>query len=184
MKFNFRFPKINWKLEETHFVKSELLSMTCSNSAKLNEPSSSRSASSRIFWISWSMSKSLNWLLNPMSLWITCFKSFLLSMSSPSKSNILKACSDFTDLGAWSENTLIMSRKSSNVQSPDWSPALLKTWQILSANGLQVSSAIPLTILFIESFAFLLWFTFSGLIVLNFLCALRRKEKCPKVKIA
>lgn len=88
-----------------------------------------------------------------------------------------KACSALTERGAASLNTDIISRKSSNVQSP--SLLELNTLQIWSPNGFTLSSGYCSTFA-IESFAFLLCPTFSGASALNFLCALHTRKESKK----
>lgn len=69
----------------TYLAKSGDLSTMCSNSAKDRAPSSSRSASSSMFWMRCCMSSSDNrW--GPVSRSITCLRSPTPSISSPSKS--------------------------------------------------------------------------------------------------
>lgn len=96
------------------------------------------------------------------------------------KPNIRNACSAFTDRGAPSLNTDIISRKSSNVQSP--SLLELNTLQMRSPKGLTRSSGYC-KIFDIDNLAFLLWPTFSGASCLNFLWALKMQWKQVRVKI-
>jgi len=85
--------------------------------------------------------------------------------------NIRNAYSALTVRGAASLKTDIMSKKSSNVQSP--SLLELKTLQILSLNGLTLSS-VQVMIFAMGSLAFRLCPTFSGASALNFWWALMK----------
>lgn len=90
---------------------------------------------------------------------------FSICIKNKSLPNIRKACSAFTAFGASSLNTDIISRKSSNVQSP--SRLELNIRQILSPNGFTCNSGYW-SIFDRGSLAFLLCPTFSGARALNF----------------
>lgn len=70
----------------THLIKSDDLSMMCSNSGNDNAPSSSKSASFRTLCINCFISLSDKWFWLPTNRSITCFRSLMPNISSPSKS--------------------------------------------------------------------------------------------------
>lgn len=70
----------------THLMKSDDLSMICSNSGNDNAPSSSKSASFRTLCINCFISLSDRWFWLPTRRSITSFRSLIPNISSPSKS--------------------------------------------------------------------------------------------------